>query len=265
MRIISTLLAAAVLMVPLTARAENYCNLASNVGCFLMEDSTTETDRGGNTSNDLSVSAGDTIPTSGDFKFGSASRDFDGGQREWLYHADGLETDLTTSAFTIVCWIKPESFTDQHTIISKFNQFVGQQYQLRIETDGSAKCYTNTSSGQAEAISATSAIGTGTWHHVACVYDGTDIRIYIDGSLSSAANNPLSQTGTLEDSDAIFAIGSRFGSDIDADQTDGLMDDIAIFSSALNSTQIADIIANGLVGSGGGGGGGAGQRWLIID
>lgn len=251
----------------MNALAVNYCEDANNVGCFLMEDSGTETDRGGNTSNDVTESAGDTIDlNTSDFKFGSGSRDWEASHVEWLEHADGLDTDITGTSISMVGWIKVESFGDDHVLMGKWEQSDDHQYMLRVTTSGVPECHlASTSSGITSALGNAGSITVGTWHHMACVYDGSNITLYVDGSVdTNGTDNPKSFTSSIVNGSTPFRMGIRTSFSNPADPVDGLMDDLAIFTDALSSGEIADIIANGLIGSGGGGGGGSPTSMIIV-
>ena len=70
------------------------------------------------------------------------------------------------------------------------------------------------------------------WHHLAFVYDGTDMRIYQDGVLD---NTPASQTGTIRDTANNNYLGFSFRDNL---WMNGYMDDVYVYEKALTPTQI---------------------------
>jgi len=83
-------------------------------------------------------------------------------------------------------------------------------------------------------------IPTGEWEHYAATYDETaDVaRIYVNGVLKQ------SDTDITTQATDILVIGARVAG---TSEIDGRMDEFAIFSVELTSTQINDIYENGLV------------------
>ncbi len=81
-----------------------------------------------------------------------------------------------------------------------------------------------------------SAVSAGTWHHVVQTYDGTTMRIYLDGALSGSANPGVALT--LPSSAAEVIIGAfpiTHGSPFN-----GKAFYVAFYSVALSATQIAN-------------------------
>ena len=214
-----------------------------------------ESDESSGYNNTLTETGGD-IPNSADKMFGTYSRDFERGDSEYLTHADGLSTDISgvNQEFSIMCWVKFESLTNAQYVISKYTTS-NFQYALVMEADKIGDPWACRISGDGSsnqnAVPATGGT-TAAWQHVAMVYNDTDIRIYIDGSLdSNGASNPLAYTGGIFDGTHEFRVGDRNagGSSINY-KFDGLMDDVGIFDRALTSVEVSDINTNGLVGSG---------------
>lgn len=164
--------------------ATNYCNDASNKGCWGMEnDSTTEQDLSTN-NEDLSEISG-TIPTSADHQFGDFSRDFEAGDSEWLSHVDGGSTDISgaNQAISLTAWVKFESHPSAGAtagVITKYRTDTNQrQYQIAFQqSSDSFICIISSAgtSGDGLATGVTD-LSDGVWYHVACVYDDTDIRV----------------------------------------------------------------------------------------
>src|SRR5260370_5079593 len=72
----------------------------------------------------------------------------------------------------------------------------------------------------------------GVWSHVAATYDGTTIRLYVDGTLVSS----LAYAATPASNGVGFRIGRRWDS---ASMFAGRIEDAAVYSSALSQTRIA--------------------------
>lgn len=80
------------------------------------------------------------------------------------------------------------------------------------------------------------ALGTSSFHHLVLVYDGVNITPYLDnvaGTPASASGNGSSPFGSPG-----FAIGSYNGG---GNYASALIDDVAIFNKALNSTEVSTI------------------------
>lgn len=77
-------------------------------------------------------------------------------------------------------------------------------------------------------------LGTTGFHMMAMTYDGTTLKSYVDGSLlgSGTAASGSGSSGVSDN----FAIGAAVGGG--SDFTNGIIDDVAVFSRALSATEI---------------------------
>ena len=76
------------------------------------------------------------------------------------------------------------------------------------------------------------AVGYDEWHHVAAVYDGAAMMIYLDGAL----DNSVATTEALEISDANVLIGTN--PDEPGRYWDGLIDEVLIYNRAVTENEI---------------------------
>jgi hypothetical protein len=227
------------------AFATNYCNDANNVGCWLMEDDGNEPDAGGNTANDLIETSGD-IPQSEDKKFGTYSRDFEAGDTEYLYHNDGLETDISgeDAQITICAWVKYETDAlSDKMIVSKYDITSNRQYALLLNGTHEPTLYLSSNGTASTVLSKTTSINDSTWHHVCGVSDDVNMYVYLDGSSVSQ-----SFTTGIFNGNRTFSIGARGD---DNRYFDGLIDDVGVWNRALSPEEITDIMTNGLLGTSG--------------
>ena len=84
---------------------------------------------------------------------------------------------------------------------------------------------------------------TGTWHHVAYPWDGTNNNLYVDGTAVTA-------TATGHDGAAVTGafIGATSAA---ADFFNGKIDDVRVYNAALTATQVARLAAGRYAGTGG--------------
>lgn len=74
-----------------------------------------------------------------------------------------------------------------------------------------------------------------TWHHVAGTWDGSKVRIYVNGVLDAAPTVLAAPIGT--DTRAVY-LGGRIGS---TDVTNGVLDDVRFYSRCLTAAEVADL------------------------
>ena len=69
------------------------------------------------------------------------------------------------------------------------------------------------------------------YYHVACVWDGTTARLYVDGALSVSSSQLVTPAGNA----APLSIG-QFGGDVD--RLDGVIDEVRIYGRALSPAEV---------------------------
>ncbi|MEQ3664922.1 MULTISPECIES: LamG-like jellyroll fold domain-containing protein [unclassified Olleya] len=95
--------------------------------------------------------------------------------------------DLNPSGFTLSTWIKREaSDTGTKSIISKRNNPFNSGYDLQILNDNRIRMYWKNGSNQV--LTSNTSIPDNEWHHIAFIYNGTRLFLYIDGVLDKSAN-----------------------------------------------------------------------------
>jgi YVTN family beta-propeller protein len=138
-----------------------------------------------------------------------------------------------TGPLTLTAWINVNANDFQQAIIEKYDVPGLRGYLLRIvggKLQG-AICDASLYGAQHPASGATT-ITTGVWHHVAAVYDGATIKVYLDGILDGSAPTITAPV----DGSASLKIGAR-GDDADT-RLNGLIDEVRIYDQALSSTEI---------------------------
>ncbi|WP_460218512.1 choice-of-anchor D domain-containing protein [Psychroserpens sp. MEBiC05023] len=95
--------------------------------------------------------------------------------------------DINPSEFTISAWIKRD-ITDSATksIASKRNDPFTEGYDLRILNDNRIQMFWK--NGTNQTLTSITSIPREEWHHIAVIYNGARLFIYIDGVLDNSAN-----------------------------------------------------------------------------
>jgi len=83
---------------------------------------------------------------------------------------------------------------------------------------------------------------TGTWHHIAGTYDGSTIRLYVDGVEKASS----SVSGPIQTSSTPLYIGNKPFSSYSGDYFKGIIDEVRIYNRALLHQEINDTMNNEL-------------------
>jgi len=87
-----------------------------------------------------------------------------------------------------------------------------------------------------------SAINDGDWHHIVGTLDGTNTRIYVDGTINDTISSSVS---SFDNFDYPYTIGARNNRGLIQSHFDGKLDEVGIWSRALNSTEVENLWADG--------------------
>ena len=232
----------------------NYINDANCMFAAYMNSAAdaTETDRSTH-GNNLTETTSDTVAQSSTVptNYLGYSKDFEFDDQECLYHADSLETDITGGALTLAAWVYAEDDNSFNQVVIGKSELNKRQYVLYFSDGDAGYAFLispdGTDANQVIALGATS-IAYGAWMHVAAVYNGTDMRIYINGQLdSNSTDNPKAYTGDITNTSALFRVGGTVGTA----GWDGLVDEAIVFNRSLSADEINEIYTYGIDGTGG--------------
>lgn len=161
----------------------------------------------------------------------------------------GANYERPTAGFTIASWIKPSSVaypTDQKIIAT--TQSGGYDLQIRHQTSAcpSKLAFNVYVSGSYVQACSSVVPADNVWVHVLGVYNGSDIRLYVNGTLDTT----VSAVGVMTYS-ATSTVPLCFSSDPDATTcpasslTAGDIDDVRIYSRALSSDEVSTLYLAG--------------------
>lgn len=209
-----------------------------------------ETDRSSNGENlteNGTIGDGTGVPTS----YSGSSRSFPGTIGDTLSHADGGSTDFygADQAISVCAWFYPSSFGNERTLVAKGRISDTESWRFYVENSPVSLRVSLSSDGTTTVTAAgASTFLAEEWQHGCFVYDDTDVRIYLNGSLdSNGASNPLSYTDGIANSSEPFYLGRSA-----AQYWSGEMDEVIIFNRALSSGEVSEIYTSGIDGTKGG-------------
>jgi PKD repeat protein len=116
-----------------------------------------------------------------------------GGDRSLLFNGTSAYVDVPynanlnlTGALTLEAWVKTGSTAVQQ-VIERGDWWQNQMsYQLTL-VQSKVRLDIMQTAGSYTAVSGSTVMSLNTWHHIAGVYDGTQMRVYLDGVLDGTA------------------------------------------------------------------------------
>ena len=191
----------------------------------------TAIDQSGNNNNGTLVN-GATWNATG--RFGAAAS-FDG-SNDMITIPDANSLDLT-NGMTVEAWIRPTNLSGYKTILCKDRTSSAFSYVLSANNSallsGSQRPNARIRIGSnTRTVTGTSKLSTNTWTHVATTYNGSTLRLYINGVQVSSLNT----TGNMTVSSDMLRIGGSpsLGSQYFA----GLIDEVRVYNRALSQAEI---------------------------
>jgi hypothetical protein len=183
-----------------------------------------------NNSNDGTLTGGTAFNTS--CVYGNCYK-FDGANDYiTVPHTDSLNLN----SLTLSVWIKTSNLKYQG-IIKKMTTAATTQapYDLFVTNGGLITFSVNAEVGT---LTTTKVITDGNFHLITATYNGTTMNIYIDSVLNKSLNYATASIGT---NTLTLIIGDRWST---GQFFNGSIDEVMIFNTALNSSQISDIYNN---------------------
>tara|TARA_R110002020_G_scaffold326442_1_gene542102 strand:+ start:376 stop:1161 length:786 start_codon:yes stop_codon:yes gene_type:complete len=176
------------------------------------------------------------LPSGGGGAFANTlSGSFDGTD-DYLSVTDVPALD-TASALTFSFWGKPAASgksLGMESLISSTDKIILYLWYTNV-------VYFGVRNGGSPSAASQAFTADGNWHHICGTYDGSTgtIKLYIDGSLVSTQTGAPSTTSDLSGN---FVVGKSGGSDYN----EGLIDEVAIFNSALSASDVTAIYNSGV-------------------
>ncbi len=91
-----------------------------------------------------------------------------------------------STGLTVEAWVEPLDGQERQVLA------LAGRWDLSVAAGGAARCAIVVGAGSRTSVAA-GALPSGQWSHVACTYDGSELRLFVDGRLAAerAASGPL--------------------------------------------------------------------------
>lgn len=152
---------------------------------------------------------------------------------------DSASLDLT-SGMTLMAWVNRTAAASHQRIISKphtSNVAPYNVYSLQFDDANHVRGEVAIGSTQST-VNGTTALATGTWYHLAATFDGTVLKVFVNGVLE----NTTTVSGDIDTNTMNLNIGCGYYTS--ATQCfDGTIDEARVYNRALTDTEIATVAA----------------------
>ncbi|MEK6878356.1 MAG: LamG-like jellyroll fold domain-containing protein, partial [Nanoarchaeota archaeon] len=174
---------------------------------------------------------------------GTGSYAFDG-TNNYLESANSPTLDINRNQLTVAAWVNYPSSGASRIIIAKpFSATLHQApyfaYSLHLmPTGGAPRFWITNAAGTSRNVVSATALSTGVWHHVAGTYDGTTMRLYVDGAevINGVQTGNIISYPTPLRTGTNGALGEKFN---------GRLDDLQIYNRSLTAPEISQLYTGG--------------------
>lgn len=136
-----------------------------------------------------------------------------------------------TNDITIEAWVKMSSLSVNQNIVTKFGDIVGDDAYSLQALNGEPQFQLKFGATWV-VVGAGMTLNLNEWYHVAGVYDGATMKIYVNG----VEQNSIARTGIFEVSASTFKIGGLAGSE----HWNGSIDEVRVWDAARTQTEIRE-------------------------
>ena len=155
----------------------------------------------------------------------------------------GTDVSLALTRWSMSAWIYRSSDSAVHErLISKSNTS-GYDYWLQIQPDAVLQAGFVDGGGTPRKVATTETVSLDTWYHVAATWDGSYVKIYIDGQPKATSDDYSSYAPRM--SERPFNIGRLGAGGSWYYGYNGAIDDVMMFDRALTGEEVEQLYQQG--------------------
>ena len=143
---------------------------------------------------------------------------------------------LNTNGLSLAAWINFTEPSDIHAIVGKHISGYGNGYYLMIRPATIIEFLVDSDYG----LRSTESYNDGNWHFVVGTFDGSTMKLYVDGALKSSQPKTYSSLN-----DSTLTIGKHHAG-VATDFFNGKIDDIRIFDKAIGEAEVLQLFNDGI-------------------
>ena len=165
---------------------------------------------------------------------------------------DSASIDSITAQVTVAAWMfltAPVTSGSYATAISRqIGTGFGQHYHLSVNDQNQAILFITTTTAAQQVIGGPPTFPQQTWVHLAGTYDGSQIRLYVNGAevKSQAVTGPFA----TETNPVILSGNGNGGPPVISEFVPGQLDEVMLYRRALGASEIAQLASGVLLPSG---------------
>ncbi len=193
---------------------------------------------------EVGVIDGDTTWTDGRYCFGLNMRSDHFNSLDGRVSVQNSDYLAEGNQVTVMAWIKPRVVANMNIIAKSDPGYAQHEWLLSVDGSGRLSFSVNASNTTAVAVSdSTTLFNDLALHHVAGVYNGSNVRVYVDGV--SVDSTPPALLGSIQAYSRPICIGATYDGNLPtcgygSVNFDGLIDEVRMFDRGLTSAEIND-------------------------
>ena len=169
------------------------------------------------------------------------SMNFDSASSDYIDAGNDSSLNWGTGDGSVSCWFKTTQNVSGAVdlVINGGFSTGGKGYILYLDASEKVGFYLDDNVSPTTPAQSSGSVADGNWKHVVGVRESGSIKLYLNGSLVSTQTD---STGNIDSTDnLIIGAGTNASSGAIGNFFDGLIDEVAIWNTALTSTQVQSI------------------------
>ena len=169
------------------------------------------------------------------------SMNFDSASSDYIDAGNDINLNWGTGDGSVSCWFKTTQNVSGAVdlVINGGFSTGGKGYVLYLDANEKVGFYLDDDVSPTTPAQSSGSVADGIWKHVVGVRESGSIKLYLNGSLVSTQTD---STGNIDSTDnLIIGAGTNASSGAIGNFFDGIIDEVAIWNTALTSTQVSEI------------------------